>query len=299
MKFYAVRKGRETGIFLDWDKCRASVEGFKGAEFKSFPELKYAQEYLNAPERTITAIEDFIDDHTVIAYCDGSSPSDGSKYGAGLVLLTPDRKILRTISVPGYKSDMLSMRNVAGEVLAAEMAMDQAIRMGYSKLVIYHDYLGISKWCLGDWKTNKVGTIHYKEVYQRSRKYGLKIRFEKVKAHSGDSYNDLADLLAKSAIELASPRQVADQELNCLVTDYLLASSNEYVDKVIDQLLIGKLKSEVIKYVRQHSDLQFINVETVSEYGFKLEFQKPGICNLDTINATKNITIVRGVLKVT
>lgn len=31
---YAVRKGRETGIFETWEETEASVKGFKGAEFK-------------------------------------------------------------------------------------------------------------------------------------------------------------------------------------------------------------------------------------------------------------------------
>ena len=103
MKFYAVRKGRTTGIFVDWEKCKESVEGFKGAEYKSFPELKYAQEYLHTADKNLPPIEEFINDDTLIAYCDGSSPSDGSRYGAGLVLLTPDHKIIRTINQSGYQ----------------------------------------------------------------------------------------------------------------------------------------------------------------------------------------------------
>lgn len=35
-KFYVVLKGRQTGIFEHWDECRALVEGFNGARYKSF-----------------------------------------------------------------------------------------------------------------------------------------------------------------------------------------------------------------------------------------------------------------------
>ncbi len=35
-KFYVVWKGRETGIFDNWDKCRECVHGFDGAIYKSF-----------------------------------------------------------------------------------------------------------------------------------------------------------------------------------------------------------------------------------------------------------------------
>ena len=39
-KFYAVRKGRKTGIFTTWDECRAQVHGFPCAEYKSFPTME-------------------------------------------------------------------------------------------------------------------------------------------------------------------------------------------------------------------------------------------------------------------
>ena len=41
-KFYAVRSGRETGIFETWDECKRLVTGFKGAEYKGFMTLAEA-----------------------------------------------------------------------------------------------------------------------------------------------------------------------------------------------------------------------------------------------------------------
>ena len=35
-KYYAVRKGREIGIFTDWSECEKQIKGYSGAEFKSF-----------------------------------------------------------------------------------------------------------------------------------------------------------------------------------------------------------------------------------------------------------------------
>lgn len=46
IKFYAVAQGRKTGIFNSWEKCKESVEGYSGANFKSFPTRKEAEEYL-------------------------------------------------------------------------------------------------------------------------------------------------------------------------------------------------------------------------------------------------------------
>ena len=52
MKYYAVKNGRKIGIFETWDECKAQVEGFSGAEYKSFTkkeELEY-QLLCYAPE---------------------------------------------------------------------------------------------------------------------------------------------------------------------------------------------------------------------------------------------------------
>ena len=46
-KFYAVRRGAQTGVFGSWDECRQQVHGFKGAQFKSFPTMAQAQQYVN------------------------------------------------------------------------------------------------------------------------------------------------------------------------------------------------------------------------------------------------------------
>ncbi|MGH9854118.1 MAG: viroplasmin family protein, partial [Blastocatellia bacterium] len=46
-KFYAVRSGREPGIYRTWDECKAQVDGYAKAEYKSFSSLQEAEAYLN------------------------------------------------------------------------------------------------------------------------------------------------------------------------------------------------------------------------------------------------------------
>ena len=94
--------------------------------------------------------------------------------------------------------ELASMRNVSGEIFGSMAAMDFAIEHGIKHIAIYHDYAGIEKWCTGDWRANKPGTIAYKKYYEQAKKK-VDITFCKVKGHSGDKYNDLADMLAKKA----------------------------------------------------------------------------------------------------
>lgn len=94
---------------------------------------------------------------------------------------------------------MAVMRNVAGEIMGAQLAMEEALRCGAKSLTIVHDYQGVASWCTGEWKANKEGTKAYK-AYFDSLQGRILIQFQKVKGHSGDTYNDLADELAKSVI---------------------------------------------------------------------------------------------------
>ena len=46
-KYYVVRNGRKNGIYRTWDECKAQVDGFKGASYKSFKTEKEALEFLS------------------------------------------------------------------------------------------------------------------------------------------------------------------------------------------------------------------------------------------------------------
>ncbi|MWK60533.1 hypothetical protein GO594_31675, partial [Pseudomonas otitidis] len=100
-----------------------------------------------------------------------------------------------------YDDKLLAdMNNVAG-IKAAEIAMQYCIDNQIKSLKIYHDYEGIAKWCTGEWKAKKTGTQEYKNFFD-SLKGKLNVEFIKVKGHSGDEFNDLADRLAKEAFNL-------------------------------------------------------------------------------------------------
>ena len=43
-KFYVVWKGRETGIFTDWDTCKRHIDKFAGARYKSFKTREEAEQ---------------------------------------------------------------------------------------------------------------------------------------------------------------------------------------------------------------------------------------------------------------
>ena len=219
--YYAVRIGKTQGIYTNWEDCKAQVTGYKGAVFKGFEEKKDAEDFMKAGESAF--YEDGANERTeasgleekegnrikgiiegenkfvseITAYVDGSFLK-GKVFGCGCVIIK-NGEVIAEISEAYEDEELATMRNVAGEIKASEIAMRYALDNGYKSVSIYHDYQGIASWCLGEWKTNKTGTIAYKEFYD-SIKDRLKVYFVKVKGHSGDTYNDMADKLAKKAI---------------------------------------------------------------------------------------------------
>ena len=138
---------------------------------------------------------------TMIAYVDGSFNNKKKIYGGGAAIFYQGELTRYTKS--GNDPEMATMRNVAGEVMAAEHAMLFALHTpGVKRLIIYYDYVGVEAWCTGKWKTNKKGTIRYQRFYDEKVKPNLQVTFVKVKGHSGDKWNDLADELAKQAAEI-------------------------------------------------------------------------------------------------
>lgn len=203
-KYYAVRQGKVPGIYESWDACRAQVHGYSQAIYKSFPTREEAEKFMQngvtSMADTPAEEADITEQGVLKAYVDGSyilTKADSFAYG--VVFLDADGQ--RTASGACKDPDLATMRNVAGEIRGAAYAMQYAVERGYKKLWIYHDYEGIARWCLGDWKTNREGTKAYKACYD-SIKDRLEIHFVKVKGHSGDIYNEMADQLAKKALGL-------------------------------------------------------------------------------------------------
>lgn len=195
-KYYAVRKGKTTGIFESWDECRESVSGYSGAEYKGFLSVDDALAYLDGREKESI---DRVRDDAAVAYVDGSYDAKTGLFSFGAVIFFEDKET--NMSRAFEDAELSLMRNVAGEIKGAVAAMEYCIQNGIKKLDLYYDYQGIESWCTGAWKTNKTGTVEYKRFYD-SIKSELDVRFVKVKGHSGDKYNDKADSLAKSALGL-------------------------------------------------------------------------------------------------
>ena len=202
-KYYAVKKGKVPGIYLSWNDCKAMVDGYQGAVYKSFKTIEEAEKFITG-EKIISGMKasgkntsESGETCSTYAFVDGSFNKATHTYGYGGFLVTDNEKYV--LQGADNDAEMATMRNVAGEIRGAEAAVKKAIELGIKELVIYYDYMGIEMWATGAWKRNKAGTIAYHD-YIMSVREQIKLTFVKVKGHSGVEGNEEADKLAKQAV---------------------------------------------------------------------------------------------------
>ena len=209
--YYAVKVGMVPGIYTTWKECEEQIKRFPNAEYKGFVTLEEAKAYFSnnsekksamKKEKTPTMSKHTNRERNILkAYVDGSFNKEKMEYSCGVVLIINGTEL--HFSKKGDREDLSHMRNVAGELLGAQYAMAFALKNEgkFKELWIYHDYEGIAKWCTGEWKAKQEGTMNYRKYYLEKIADRFPVKFIKVRAHSGDEYNELADQLAKKALE--------------------------------------------------------------------------------------------------
>ena len=140
MKYYAVKKCNQTGIFTDWEQCKIATQGYSGAVYKSFKNEADAIAFMERDEtkieKTVGSCRCFVsvdckDDVRCIGVAiDGLliSGADNTEYTFGVTDCTPNQALL----------------------LANCIAVRNAYRLGYKsvEVVCCNDTY---KWLTGEW----------------------------------------------------------------------------------------------------------------------------------------------------
>ena len=212
MKFYAVAKGRKTGIFTTWPQAEQQVKGFAGAKYKSFKTREEAQAFLDnpvykksassrkSPGRARTALKprEADPDDAVVVYTDGGAIgnpgpggygvvfADGRKFSGGFAPTTNNRMELMAV--------IIALETLQGEARPILLHSD-------SRYVIN----GITKgwaasWKKRGWKKSDGKPALNPDLWQRLLDLvnGLDVRFRWVKGHAGNPMNEACDHLANS-----------------------------------------------------------------------------------------------------
>ena len=199
-KYYGVRHGKTTGVFLSWPECQAAVEGVSKPVFKSFSSYEEAAAFVNGediPKVTHTVT----DPACAIAYTDGSFNINTSKCGYGCILITKFEEIELYGQARCSEDLMLTMRQIPGEIEAVKEAVRYCLAHNITQLTIYHDYVGVEMWATGKWRANNPVTQSYQDFMVNA---DVDVTFVKVAAHTNNAYNERADKAAKKGCEQES-----------------------------------------------------------------------------------------------
>ena len=190
-KIYAVKRGRQTGIFETWAECLEQVHGYGGAVFKGFTDRAAAESFLTADQE-----EEPIKKGLPYAYIDGSYSKTRACYAWGGFI--DNHGAITILQGSNNAAGYMEYRNVTGEIRGALEVIRQCLKMGIPEINLYYDYSGVEQWAAGNWKCkNELSKFYYS--YYRKYKDRLTVHFIHVDGHTGIEGNEIADYLAREA----------------------------------------------------------------------------------------------------
>ena len=212
-KFYAVKRGRKTGLYTVWAECAAQVKGFQGAVYKGFMTEEEARAWLGGadarteqPRAAAEMAAPSAPDADYIIHTDGSClRNPGGAGGWAAVIETT-----ATGAVEEKSGGDPETTNNRMELTAALMALT-AVPEG-ARVALYTDsqYLknAFTKFWLPAWKKRGWKKADGEPVLNQDLWVQLdaafaarQVQFHWVKGHAGNPRNERCDALARAEAE--------------------------------------------------------------------------------------------------
>ena len=136
------------------------------------------------------------------AFVDGSYNDNynGRKvYGYGGIVHANGEDVY--VSGHGCEEAYVVSRQIPGEVFGSLSAIEKAIELGVSHLVVFYDYAGLGHWATSGkrWKAEKPIAKAYVQKYDELSEK-IKVNFYHVKAHTDIAGNEMVDKMAKREV---------------------------------------------------------------------------------------------------
>ncbi len=218
-KYYAVRRGRKTGLFATWDDCRAQTDGFPGAVFKSFPTEEAARAWLTGaavpekpgrprPPKAAPAASDrapapvpAASDADYVVYTDGSclrNPDGPGGYAAVII----DRQGAATEISGGDPHTTNNRMELTAGIEGLRRLPDGASVDFYTDSQYLQNAFTkrwLPAWKRRGWLTAAGTPVKNQALWQalEAEIQRLAVRFHWVKGHAGNAGNERCDQLAR------------------------------------------------------------------------------------------------------
>ncbi len=161
-KYYVVWRGKQPGVYTDWDECFEQVKGFEGAKYKSFSSIteaeeafqktpeEYIQPKATATKKTISPLcgrgaggEVIVPSLCVDAACSGNP---GNMEYRGVYLLDIHQNGEREERELFRRGPFPEGTNNIGEFLALVHGLAELHKQGNTTLTIYSDSRTAQSW---------------------------------------------------------------------------------------------------------------------------------------------------------
>lgn len=146
-------------------------------------------------------------------YTDGSHfklDNGGGRLGVGAVLVNSGGSIVDSLSLEVDRCTIRELYNTSDvsnptmEMYAVLVSLRRfSSKLQFSdEIEVYADYQGVMYWMHHKWKINKEYIYMIREdIESEIKKQNLSVKFQWIKGHDGDKYNEMADKLAKGEIK--------------------------------------------------------------------------------------------------
>ncbi|MFI3247084.1 MAG: ribonuclease H family protein [Ferrimonas sp.] len=227
-KFYVVWRGRKAGIYRDWNSCKAQVDGFAGARYKSFPSAAEAEAaFKRVPQATKPTLKEKpksppaltqaqlslrLAEVPLALFCDGACDPNPGKAGTGMVVYH-----FGELVGCWYGAYNPHGTNNTAELLGLAKAFEYAQTHISDELIhIYSDssysIKAITEWAAGwqrrGWQRAGNKPVQNLELiqplYEQYQQLQGKIQLQHVAGHAGIEGNELADRMSVIAIQQQS-----------------------------------------------------------------------------------------------
>ena len=205
-KYYAVRRGRKTGVYTEWfgpGGAQAQVVGFPGAEFKGFSTRTEAEKFLK-PQSVVHSMTPKGGDHRIQVFTDGGAVGNPGPGGFGAVIIRPDGQ--RQELCGAFKWTTNNRMEMMGCIKALEAIDDKlpiALHSDSRYLVDAVNKGWARAWRRRNWKKANGAPALNIDLWQRLLMLldDRDVLLKWVKGHAGHVWNERCDQLVHEAID--------------------------------------------------------------------------------------------------
>jgi ribonuclease HI len=280
-KVYAIKEGYdsinnkkiEDKIVDTWAECLKYVKGVKGAKYKSFEDINSAKNYLSEGSKMLKKGEGNYPEDCLHIYVDGSYNASTERYSYGIVAVK--NNVVEYIDSASAKdSSKSNIRQIAGELEGAIKGVEYALSRGEKKVVIFHDYEGVSHHATGFWERREQSSVEYYNRMNELIKV-IEIVFVKVDSHTGDLFNELVDEKCKEKLCIQSDKAIE----KWLSKNVINVSSEEVKEEILKVAPNGEKNVIVIDFKNRENKEKTIE-EKFDDIISKYKLNQGSVSNL-------------------